>query len=119
MSFILLHAIKWACDKLSDRTNGAFGYCTPPQAPEGAHAPEHKQAPEEYSVGGKPSASSEESIPNGQARVQLLFLSLQPGDESQSCHSGVVAVVGHSVGLGQKILSCVVVFYFLDAMVGG
>lgn len=67
VSFILLHAIKWACDKLSDRTNGAFGYCTPPQAPEGAHTA--AKEPEEYSVGGKPSASSEESISNGQVRV--------------------------------------------------
>ncbi|BDA42913.1 Adenine/guanine permease AZG1 [Coccomyxa sp. Obi] len=63
VSFILLHAIKWVCDKLSDRTNGAFGYCTPPQAPEGAHAPAAKQ-PEEYSVGGKP---SDNSVSNGEA----------------------------------------------------
>lgn len=68
VSFILLHAIKWLFDKLSDRTNGAFGYCTPPQAPEGAH--DSAKQPEEYSVGGKPSASSDDSVPNGQVRVQ-------------------------------------------------
>jgi hypothetical protein len=30
VSFILAHSVKWALDKLSDRTGGFFGYCTPP-----------------------------------------------------------------------------------------
>lgn len=71
VSFILLHAIKWGLDKLSDRTNGAFGYCSPPQAPPGAH---DSAEPEEYSVSSKPSAkeaADEPAAPNGEVLFPL------------------------------------------------
>ena len=67
MSFILLHAIKWACDKLSERTNGAFGYCSPPASPEGtAH---DGVADDEFGVSNKPSAKGDASVSNGEVRA--------------------------------------------------
>lgn len=48
VSFILAHAIKWVLDKGSDRTNGFFGYCMPPEAPVG-----HGDDKDDFSVGGK------------------------------------------------------------------
>ncbi|KAK9909947.1 hypothetical protein WJX75_009918 [Coccomyxa subellipsoidea] len=59
VSFVLLHAIKWACDKLSARTNGAFGYCTPPQSPEGSA---HSAPDDEFN---KAPAKGDDSVSNG------------------------------------------------------
>jgi hypothetical protein len=66
VSFVLLHAIKWACDKLSARTNGAFGYCTPPQSPEGSA---HSAPDDEFN---KAPAKGDDSVSNGAVRRNLL-----------------------------------------------
>ena len=55
VSFMLAHGVKWVLDKASDRTNGAFGYCTPSAAAADPNTHGLSENPDDYKSGQKPS----------------------------------------------------------------
>ncbi len=80
VSFMLAHAVKWVLDKASDRTGGAFGYCTPAAVAEDPNAHGLSENPDDYKSGQKPSLPTmpnEDSVKVG-AHVPTFTVLLVP-----------------------------------------